>query len=73
MVFAVDCEVTGANMTPDEKRAAALDRAFAHIQEVIVELQAAKSLECTERDRRLAIAVTKAQELEAWIGYWLKP
>lgn len=60
-------------MTTKEKQTASLGLATAHIQEVIIELQSAKSLERTELDRRLAIAVTRAEELEAYIQYWLKP
>jgi hypothetical protein len=61
------------NLAIEGKRAASLDRAIAHVQEVIVSLQAAKSLECTERDRDIAISVIKAKELETYIQYWLKP
>ena len=42
------------------------------IRELIEELEAQKSLERTERDRLISIALTEAQKLEAWIGYWLK-
>lgn len=38
---------------------------------LIKQLEAQKSLERTERDRLLAIAVTDAQKLEAFIGHWL--
>lgn len=60
-------------ISAEEKRAAALARAIAHVQEAIVALQAAKTLERTEQDRDIAIAVIKAKELEAYIQYWLKP
>lgn len=41
--------------------------------ELIVVLDSAKSTERTRQDRNIAIAITEAEKLLAWLVYWCQP
>ena len=59
--------------TTSENTTKRLQYQLSVVRSLIVALTESTSLERTERDRLLAAAVTEAQKLEAFIGYWQKP